>query len=259
MDDNQKAFVPAISVLNYHNIVKNGMENQNDIHSISIERFNEHISALTESGYSQVSLPSAFDILTGGLDHAPGFVITFDDGYASLSEYADEINPPLKPTVFVLTEYAGQSTLSWNLRSSVILTHLTLDEIKKLDDSGFDIQIHGCDHHNLLKFGDGQLRFRFKAANGWFFNNLGKMPEYLSYPYGYCNERIKEIASEFYRGAVSVSHGAWSGKTAQYALNRVSIPYYLTGKDLVEVLSYPPQNRWIEIEKRAPWRKAGIN
>lgn len=248
-------YIPPIRILNYHNIVKSGNENPNDFHSISIERLNEHISALTGAGFVQISLSEAFDNLINLRDCKPGFALTFDDGYISLSEFADDIKSPLKPTVFILTEYAGKSTLTWNLRSSVTLMHLSLDEINELDEYGFDIQIHGCDHHNLLKFNDDQLRLRFKTTNDWFTCNLGKTPEYLSYPYGYCDERTKSIASEFYKGAVSVSHGAWSGKAAQYALNRINIPYYLTSADLVRVLQCPPKEYWLEIEKSAPWRK----
>ena len=247
--------IPPITVLTYHNIVRRGQENPNDVHSITIERLNDHITALADAGFVQVALPDAFDILVNYRDHAPGYVLTFDDGYASLSEFMDQIHAPLRPTLFILTEYTGKSTLSWNTRSSAVLDHLHPDGIRKLNDHGFDIQMHGSDHHNLLKFDDHQLRIRFQTANDMFFRNIGKKAEYLAYPYGYCDERIQKVVSEFYRGAVSISHGAWAGKSAQYALNRVSIPYYLTGPDLVAVLRIPPEQRWLEIEKKAPWRK----
>lgn len=251
----QRYLIPPVSVLAYHNIVGRDMENPNDIHSITIDRLNEHITALTNAGFIQLTLADAFDVLINFRDHVPGYILTFDDGYTSLSDYMDEIISPLRPVVFIITGYTGVSTFSWNTRSSVVLTHLDLDGIRKLDNHGFDIQLHGVDHHNLLKFDENRLRIRFQEANDWFGDNLGKTAEYLSYPYGYCDKRIQKVVSEFYRGAVSISHGAWAGESAQYALNRVSIPYYLTGSDLVAVLCMPPGQRWHEIEKRAPWRK----
>jgi peptidoglycan/xylan/chitin deacetylase (PgdA/CDA1 family) len=253
--DTQRSPVPPITVLTYHNIVGRGQENPNDIHSISIKRLDEHLTALQAAGFVQVSLPNAFDILVNSRDYEPGYVLTFDDGYTSLSTYMEYIHSPIGPTLFILTDYTGNSTFSWNTRSSTVLTHLTLAELRSLSDRGFDIQMHGKDHHNLLKFDENQLRIRFEAANDWFFKNLGKTAEYLAYPYGYCSTHVQTIASEFYTGAVSISHGTWAGSSAQYALNRVSIPYYLRGPDLVAILGMPSEQRWLEIEKRAPWRQ----
>lgn len=255
MSSNQRSYVPPVSVLTYHNIVGYGQEDSNDINSITIERLNEHIAALAEAGFVQVSLPNAFDILVNSRIHEPGYVLTFDDGYASLAKFMEDIHSTFGPTIFILTEYTGKSTLSWNTRSSTVLTHLNLYEIRKLSEHGFDIQMHGRDHHNLLKFDENQLRLRFNEANFWFHKNLGKKAEYLAYPYGYCDERLQKIVSEFYLGAVSVSHGAWSGKPAKHALNRISIPYYLTGSDLISVIRLPPKQRWLEIERKAPWRR----
>jgi peptidoglycan/xylan/chitin deacetylase (PgdA/CDA1 family) len=188
-------------------------------------------------------------------DHAPGFVLTFDDGYVSLLTYAGDLQVEAPPSVFILTDYAGQSTASWNTRSSVVLEHLTLDGLRALCDRGFDLQLHGLDHHNLLKFDDDELRCRFTRAVGWFDTQLGRTPAYLAYPYGYCDRRIQAVAAEFFQGAVSMTHGSWAGPDARYALNRVGVPFYLTGDDLVTVLQTRPENRWYEIERRAPWRR----
>lgn len=247
--------IPPICVLNYHNIVELGQESPNDLHSISSERLNEHIRILNDAGYVQVSLSSAFDILLNNRDSDPGFVVTFDDGYTSILRYMNNIDSEICPTVFILTEYTGKSNISWNTRSSRVLDHLDLNDIKELRDYGFDIQMHGKDHHNLLKFNKKQLRERFQEANNWFYENLGKAPDYLAYPYGYCDEQVKKIASEFYIGALSITHGAWGGKDVQFALNRVSVPYYLKGQELVSILRMPPKQRWSEIEARAPYRK----
>lgn len=247
--------IPPISVLTYHNIVAPGCESPNDLHSIAIDRLNEHVAALDRAGFVQVSLAAAFEVLVRSRDHAPGYVLTFDDGYVSLLRYAADLSSEIRPTLFILTGYTGRSTLSWNPRSSVILEHLDLDGLCRLAADGFDLQMHGLDHHNLLKFDAPQLEARFREANAWFRAHLGQDPEYLAYPYGYCDERVQGVVSQFYRGALSMSHGAWVGEGARYALNRVGIPYYLTGEDVVAVLKSPPESRWYEIEGRAPWRK----
>jgi hypothetical protein len=56
----------------------------------------------------------------------------------------------------------------------------------------------------------------------------------------------------------SVNRGAWSGPKARHALNRISVPAYLSGRELVSIMCHAPNQRWAEIERRAPWRKASI-
>lgn len=171
-----------------------GRESPNDLHSISIDRLNEQVAALKAAGFVPMTLPSAFDVLTHARRHQPGFVLTFDDGYASLLTYARELRVEAAPCVFILTDYAGRSTATWNTRSSVVLEHLDVDGICALRDRGFDIQLHGSDHHNLLKFDDEELRRRFRKTTDWFRARLGQPPDYLAYPYGYCDRRIQAVA-----------------------------------------------------------------
>jgi peptidoglycan/xylan/chitin deacetylase (PgdA/CDA1 family) len=247
---------PPVSVLAYHNIVDAGQESPNDIHSIPINRLNEQVAALDDAGFVQMPLVDAFHRLIHSRDRQPGYVLTFDDGYVSLLKYMDRMSVRAAPSAFILTDYSGRSTASWNTRSSVARDHLDVGEIRALLTRGFDIQLHGVDHHNLLKFDVEQLRSRFRQARDWFNEHLGKAPEFLAYPYGYCDHRIKRVAAEFFHGALSMTHGEWAGPEARYALNRVGVPYFLTGDDLVSVLQTPPDQRWYEIERRAPWRRS---
>jgi len=246
--------MPSITILAYHNIVERGQESPNDLHSIAVDRLEEQVRALQDAGFEPMALPDAFDSLVHSREHAPGYAVTFDDGYVSLLRYAERISSLAPPTVFVLTGYTGASTASWNTRSSVVLDHLDLSDLLTLRERGFDIQLHGLDHHNLLKFDEEQLRRKFEQANGWFEDHLGQPPVFLAYPYGYCDQRVQGVAARFYRGAFSMTHGAWAGREARYALNRVGVPWFLSGRDLVEVLRSQPKRRWYEIERRAPWR-----
>ena len=252
---NTPIIFPQVSVLVYHNITGTAQEDPNDIHSIPIERLQEQINALHAAGFRHLTIAEAFESLVEGREQGAGFALTFDDGYCSLQTYLREIPMQAAPTVFIITGYTGKSTFEWNTRSSVIHEHLDLEGIRNLREAGFDIQAHGVDHHNLLKFNDDELRKRFRRLSKWFGSHLMGPPEFLAYPYGYCDARVKSVVSEFFRGALSMTHGEWSGPEARFALNRVGIPFYLTGRDLVDILKTPSGSRWYEIEKRAPWRK----
>ncbi len=248
--------IPKTTVLAYHNIQHRGALPTHDKGCIPLERLEEHIHVLNNEGYVNISLREAFDRLIQNNDTSPQFsyAITFDDGYERLFTFLPELLDRIQPTIFNLTEYTGKSNLMWNTRTPVIQHHLTLSQVIDLKKQGADIGFHGTDHHNLLKFDDQELHSRFQKGIAWFLEHLQTKPKYISYPYGFCDGRVMKIASHYFGGGVTVTHGAWSGPAAKYALNRISVPFYLTGKNLVDVISTEPAQRWMKIEQYAPWR-----
>lgn len=248
--------IPKTTVLAYHNILHRGALPTQDKGCIPLERLEEHLHVLKNEGYVNISLREAFDRLIQNNDPSAQFsyAITFDDGYENLFTFLPELLDRIQPTIFHLTDYSGKSNLTWNTRTPVVHYHLTSEQIISLNEKGVDIQFHGVDHHNLLKFDDAELHNRFQKGIDWFQKYLHKKPTFISYPYGYCNTRVMKVAAHYFGGGVTVTHGAWRGPSAKYALNRISIPFYLTGKNLVEVIRTPPADRWMKIEQYAPWR-----
>ena len=249
--------IPKTTVLAYHNILHRGALPTQDKGCIPLERLDEHIQVMNDEGYVNISFQEAFDRLIQDDDYSAelSYAITFDDGYQNLFTYLPELLDKIKPTIFHITEYTGKSNLTWNTRTPVIQNHLTLEQIICLNEKGVDIQFHGVDHHNLLKFDDSKLHYRFQKGVDWFQKYLHKKPKFISYPYGYCDARITKIAAQYFSGGVTVTHGAWRGSAAKHALNRISVPFYLTGKNLVNVIRTPPAKRWMKNEQYAPWRR----
>ena len=252
---------PPVTVLLYHNIIAAGSPPHPDPGCIPVDTFEEHVDSLFAAGFECVPLAEAFAIavdpapLSSGA--RPKFCVTFDDGYAGLDRYLPRFAYSLRPTVFLVTGFVGKSNF-WNARAPYIERHLSLEEIRKLMADGVAMENHGPDHQNLIKFNRRQLRDRARRSISWFQEKLDRSPSYFAYPYGACTPLVSEVAADFFLGAVSVNHGAWSGPGAHYALNRISVPAYLSGAELVSIVCHPPNQRWAEIERRAPWRKASI-
>jgi peptidoglycan/xylan/chitin deacetylase (PgdA/CDA1 family) len=250
---------PEVTVLLYHNIIAAGAPPHPDPGCIPVDVFEEHMSALAAAGFACVSLTEAFALaaaassVTGA--SKPRFCVTFDDGYAGLSRYLPRFTDTLRPTVFLITGFTGKSNC-WNARAPYVERHLSLQEIHDLIAAGVDMESHGPDHQNLIKFDSKQLRDRVKRSNAWFQEKLHRPASYFAYPYGACTPLVSRVAAEFFLGAVSVNHGVWSGPDSRYALNRISVPAYLSGRELVAVVRHPPHARWAEIERLAPWRKS---
>jgi peptidoglycan/xylan/chitin deacetylase (PgdA/CDA1 family) len=247
---------PPVAVLLYHDLLP---PNQflADAGFVPVDRYQEHIAALLAAGFECVPLSTAFDLAINAPHQpvygSPKFAVTFDDGYAGLHDYLADLAVAVHPTVFLVTGHVGKPNL-WNTRCPVVRQHLSLAQIRDLASAGISVEDHGPDHHNLLKFNYDEMCARARESIAWFEDNLARAPSYLAFPYGACNAVVWEFASEFYRGAVSVNHGFWSGEATRFALNRISVPAFLTGADLVDIVRCRPDRRYIEMERRAPWR-----
>jgi peptidoglycan/xylan/chitin deacetylase (PgdA/CDA1 family) len=246
---------PGVVVLLYHDVLPPGSGLTADPQSIPFDVLTEHLRALRGAGFEGVPLAEAFPQLIAPTGGGKKFAVTFDDGYGSLAEYLPQLKGLILPTVFLLTGYAGLTNLAWNTRSPVIHRHLSVAQARDLAKQGVDLQLHGSDHHNLVKFDRVELCRRFELGILQFLEQFQRRARFLSYPYGYCSEVVREVAAHYFDGAFSVTHGAWSGEEARYAINRLSVPAYLSGEDLLAVVAAPPSDRWYECERRAPWRR----
>lgn len=246
----------GVIILLYHNILPAGSALTADQQSIPFDLLQEHLKAMQRAGFEPLSLENAFEQLVSQTSeqHPPKFAVTFDDAYESLVEHLPLLDSTIRPAVFFLMDYAGKSNLTWNTRSPVVHRHMTLAQARELVKVGIDFELHGTDHHNLVKFDRDELRRRFQRGAAQFQEQFDRAPRFLSYPYGCCNEDVRAVAAEFFQGAFSVTHGAWWGEKARYAVNRFSVPSFLSGDDLVEVVCADPAQRWYECERRAPWR-----
>ena len=247
---------PPLTVLLYHNILPASSPQPNDKGSISLDRLAEHIGSLTENGFEIVSLETAFALLTTKEPAALSnrYALTFDDAMAGVGRFLPELDLEIvkASTVFVITSYVGQRNW-WNTRTPLLASHMALPALFNLQAQGVDLQFHGTDHHNLTKFSAKELGERFAAGIAWFEETMDKRPQYLAYPYGAYNKVVEATARRYFDGALSVNHGLWWGSEARWGLNRISVPNYLRGQELVEILRTPPAERWLEMEKRAPW------
>jgi peptidoglycan/xylan/chitin deacetylase (PgdA/CDA1 family) len=245
--------IPRVAILAYHDILPAAEASLHNQGQIPISRWEEHMAWLDRAGYELIDLAHAFERLATDADDlgTPAVAITFDDAYQGVMTVLER-GWRRPAAVFVLTEQVGASTLGWNTRSPSIQHHCTLEQLQALHGSGFELEFHGVDHHNLAKFSTDEIQARCARGIAWFERHLGRRPRYLAYPYGCCDTRICDAVAPFFDGAVSVNHGSWSGLAARYALNRISVPAFLTGEDLGAVLQTDPAQRWLAIQSRAP-------
>lgn len=122
-----------VPVLMYHSIgIPNKKWNWNYL-TCPFNRFEEQLQAISELGYSTISLNKLYDYMVEGKDIPnKSIVLTFDDGYADIWVYA---YPLLKKygmcgTVFINPDFVDRRNIKRKLYSDQV-------NISELDDSGF--------------------------------------------------------------------------------------------------------------------------
>lgn len=144
-----------VPVLMYHHID----ENINDV-TVTPETFEQHMNALTEAGYTTVSMSEIYEYVTGNgtLTEKP-ILITFDDGYASNYEIAYPIleERGMKAAIFTIGSSVGKST--YKDTDHAIIPHCTAAELREMAQSGvFEIGSHTYDLHQSEEYEPGTAR-----------------------------------------------------------------------------------------------------
>ena len=144
--EDESIFVPVIM---YHRLL-NDPDKAGD-YTVSPDVFKEDMQYLSENGYTSVFVSDLIGYIEAGtpLPEKP-VVVTFDDGYYNVMEYAypymKENN--IKAVINIVGSYTEQSTEEDEHNPAY--SYLTWDEIAKLDRSGlFEIGSHTYDMHSM--------------------------------------------------------------------------------------------------------------
>lgn len=117
---------------------------------ISPERFASELDMLIARGYNVISLDQLRDFLNGGSVPDNAVLITFDDGYESVHQYAlPELQKRHMPAVaFAIVKYMGQRLGN--------LQHYNWDGAREMAAAGFTTQSHTYNLHDFGPLASGK-------------------------------------------------------------------------------------------------------
>lgn len=125
------------------------------------------------------------------------FLLTFDDGYASLTEHAYPLLASLgfTATTFVITDYVGK-TNRWDVRYTWRpLAHLTWRDIEHWHARGFSFASHGASHRRLTWLGEAEAADDLGRSRATLTTRLGDPAgRAVAYPFGAVNPRVLALA-----------------------------------------------------------------
>jgi peptidoglycan/xylan/chitin deacetylase (PgdA/CDA1 family) len=180
-------------VLCYHRI---GGPLELGVTRVAASVFERQMHALARAGWRTLTLS---DFASPGPTHdAPRtFLLTFDDGYASLAEHAYPILADLgfTATTFLITDYVGREN-TWDVRYTWRrMRHLDWPEIERWTQRGFEFASHGAAHQRLTWLDDAAAADELGRSRQTLVSRLGAgAGRAIAYPFGAVDRRIGQLA-----------------------------------------------------------------
>ena len=175
-------------VLAYHKISPHIEFGLTTIHP---EIFEKQLQLIQKSGFKPLTF---IDLHANPLLPDKPVIITFDDGYESLYQYALPIlkNYGFKAVIYVLSDYIGKINNWEAYKIQRHHRHLNVDQIQELVDSGFEIGSHGKSHNYLPALNNYQLHQELMVSKKEISDITGGDIISFCYPYGVSNMQIEE-------------------------------------------------------------------
>lgn len=170
---------------------------------VPLKAFESFVDLVARRGYTLCSSSNYFR----SQNKSNLIVCTFDDGYENTHKYALSVFKKYNftATVFVCFENIG-STNNWNYKDIKNRKHLTENQLKELQNIGWEIGSHGLSHNSLLKLSDNELLDELQVSKNKLEIVFGTIDSY-AYPYGDFNEYVKSKVMENYSVAYSLTKG----------------------------------------------------
>jgi len=182
-------------VLCYHRV---GGPAELGVNRISPATFRRQMYALANAGWKALSLLE-FQALTQSparsVPHA--FLLTFDDGYTELAEFAYPIVAEVgfTATTFLITDYVGKAN-TWDIQyTRKPLHHLDWETVEAWRGRGFDFSSHTATHTRLTWADDARVADELGRSRETLTRRLGRAAgDAVAYPFGAVDERVARAA-----------------------------------------------------------------
>lgn len=221
----RREFGVRLPVLMYHRVGP-WLPGTNPRLTVLPSTFVKQMNWLAHKGYTPIRVSDWIAWCSEGksLPEKP-VVITFDDGYAHLSEYAI---PVLRwhgfpATIFVVTSLIGK-TNEWDQKAgSAELPLMNMDQIRQAASQGMDFGSHTRTHPDLTQVSAKQLDDEIAGSADDLTAIFGERPVAFAYPFGRHNRSVVETVSERFRVAFTVNESLNSLADDPLLMKRIGI------------------------------------
>ena len=144
-----------------------------------------------------------------GYDTSKGMITIIDDDipqevYTKLKPIAEEYNIPI--TCAVVTSVVGKNAPT-NGDMYPGKPALTLDQMRELQEIGFEFVSHTHSHARLNTLSSEQIREEFEKSRKWLWENGFDGSTAMVYPYGAFNQTVLDEVDKYYESGFNIDHG----------------------------------------------------
>lgn len=185
--------------------------------------FRRQMTALARAGWRTMTLA---EYATTPHSTPRTVLISFDDGYASLADFAYPLLADLgfTATTFLVTDFVGK-TNTWDVRYTWNrLPHLDWAAIDRWRARGFDFASHTATHARLTWLSDVRATDELGRSRETLQARLGAAgPAAVAYPFGAVDDRVARLARD---AGYGLGFGGVRGD-AQDPLRQPRAPVYM--------------------------------
>ncbi|MCD6117400.1 polysaccharide deacetylase family protein [bacterium] len=160
---------------------------------VTPRQFRKIVSNLADCGYKTVSLDDVFTDSVS-MPEKP-VVLTFDDGYESILDYAapvlEEFN--FTGTIFIITGFVGKEN-KWDVNlGGLRFKHLSWAQIDSLKKAGFEIGSHTIHHSDLTRINRKEIENEVFESKQELERKTGDKVKFISFPFGRYNTEVIDL------------------------------------------------------------------
>jgi peptidoglycan/xylan/chitin deacetylase (PgdA/CDA1 family) len=196
----EREFAVRLPVLVYHHV---GPRRPGDTSSLTVlpERFERQVSWLARHGYQGICPADWLRWLREGkgLPEKP-VLLTFDDGYADLAEYALPVlhRHNFGSVVYIVTGLVGGTNTWMERKGEETLRLLTADQIRYWAARGIEFGAHGRTHADLTTLASERLAEEVAGSRQDLEAIVGSRVLSFAYPYGFRNPVVDDDVRKSY-------------------------------------------------------------
>lgn len=154
-----------------------------DFYTINEEKFRDIINFILRSNFE---IQSFKEYLNNKMNDDKKLIISFDDGYESDYTVALRYLTSVKSTAtfFITVNFVGKKG------------YLTWEQIREISDLNMEIGSHSISHTALTKLTHKEVKIELEYSKKTIEDKVGKKVYGFSFPGGYYNKQIIDIALE---------------------------------------------------------------
>jgi peptidoglycan/xylan/chitin deacetylase (PgdA/CDA1 family) len=224
-----RPWAPGLPVLMYHKVGVPPPGSKLGKLWVSQEDFRRQMAYLLDNGWHPITLAEAAKAVDAGKAlHEKAVVITFDDGYRNNLDNAQPILKEFgfRAVLFVVTNALGRDNFWHDPSSETRIPMLSWEQVKTLQDAGWEIGSHTLNHPRLAKLSPEEVKKELTESRDEIERRLGVRPVTFANPYGNAADDPavqSAIKDAGYRWSVSVHQGKADLAGNPYCLKRIFV------------------------------------